>query len=474
MIVNPVFINLAYIVACLTFIIGIKNLNKPSTARKGTYISIIGMVIAIIAVFFENEVALNWNLDFMATGFLWSFAALAIGAVIGAIWSKKVKMTGMPELVALYNGFGGLASALVAFSQFNNLRPIDAEPVAAVATGVTIFIGALCFSGSMLAWGKLSERIPGRAIVFKGQNFLNLIILLAILTAVVLYVIPGLDPQVKFIVVLGLAGLSLIFGVTFVLPIGGGDMPVVISLLNSFTGLAVAAAGFLLDNTALIVNGCLVGASGVILTLIMCKAMNRSISNLLFSGFGASDSVSKKGPQAEPKAISVEDAYAILESARSVVFIPGYGMAVAQAQHVVKELAGKLEANGAEVNYAIHPVAGRMPGHMNVLLAEADIPYEQLKTMDDMNPVMPTQDVAIVIGANDVVNPAAETDSASPIYGMPIIKAYQARTVFVLKRGKGRGFSGIENDLFSMPNTLMIYGDAKATISSLAGEFAAE
>jgi len=251
-------------------------------------------------------------------------------------------------------------------------------------------------------------------------------------------------------------------------------MPVVISLLNSLTGIAVAMAGFIITNTMLIVTGALVGASGVILTLIMCKAMNRSLGNLLFSGFGATDAVSGKGPGAEPKAISVEDAYMVLEAAESVVFVPGYGMAVAQAQHVVRELAEKLEENGAEVSHCVHPVAGRMPGHMNVLLAEADIPYEQLKTMDEMNPVMPMQDVAIVIGANDVVNPAAETDQSSPIYGMPIIKAYQAKTVFVLKRGKGRGFSGIENELFSMPNTLMIYGDAKATISSLANEFNAE
>jgi len=472
--IDPQIINIAYILACVTFILGIKNLNKPTTARKGIYISIIGMVIAIIIVFFENDIAENWTLDFMSTGFMWTFVAIAIGAVIGAIWSKKVKMTGMPELVALYNGFGALASALVAYSQFNNLRPIPPGPVDAVATGITIFIGAMAFSGSMLAWGKLSEKISGRAIVFKGQNFINLVLMLAIVASTVVYAIPGLDASVKFIAVLAMSGLSLVFGITFVMPIGGGDMPVVISLLNSFTGLAVAAAGFLIENTSLIVVGCLVGASGTILTLIMCKAMNRSIKNLLFSGFGATDAVSSKGPGAEPKAISVEDAYTILESAQSVVFIPGYGMAVAQAQHVVKELSEKLADNGAEVNYAVHPVAGRMPGHMNVLLAEADIDYDQLKTMAEINPTMPTQDVAIVIGANDVVNPAAETDESSPIYGMPIIKAYQARTVFVLKRGKGRGFSGIENELFSMPNTLMIYGDAKSTISSLAAEFSAE
>jgi len=468
--------------------IGIKNLNKPTTARKGTYISIVGMIIGIIAVYFEYNpdpgarlvdtgIANHWNANFMMTGFLWTFVAIIIGSIIGLVWAKKVKMTGMPELVALFNGFGALASALVAFSQFNNLRPADAGVVEAIATGITIFIGVMAFSGSMIAWGKLAEKIPGRAMVFKGQNFINGLILLVVIATIILYMLPSsvISADAKLVIMIVLAGTSFIFGITFVIPIGGGDMPVVISLLNSFTGLAVAAAGFLIENTALIVNGCLVGASGTILTLIMCKAMNRSIANLLFSGFGATQAASKKGgPQAEPKAISVEDAYMVLEAASSVVFIPGYGMAVAQAQHTVKELAEKLDANGCEVNYAIHPVAGRMPGHMNVLLAEADIPYEQLKTMDDMNPVMPTQDVAIVIGANDVVNPAAETDEGSPIYGMPIIKAYEARTVFILKRGKGRGFSGIENDLFTMPNSLMIYGDAKQTIASLAGEFAGD
>lgn len=297
----------------------------------------------------------------------------------------------------------------------------------------------------------------------------------------VVYLFPGLVPAgdpatVQTVALYTGIVVSLVMGITVVLPIGGGDMPVVISLLNSLSGLAAAMAGFVINNNVLVVAGCLVGASGVILTIIMCKAMNRSIGNLLFSGFGAADSGSSKkaGAGAEPKAVSVEDAYLVLEAARSVVFIPGYGMAVAQAQHVVKELAAKLEENGAEVNFAIHPVAGRMPGHMNVLLAEADVPYEQLKTMDEINPLMPMQDVAIVIGANDVVNPAAATDKSSPIYGMPIIKANEARTVFVLKRGKGKGFSGIENELFTLQNTRMIYGDAKATISALSGEFGKE
>jgi len=468
--------NLAYIIACVLFITGIKKLNKPQSARQGNLISALGMLIAVIAVFFEQEVVQSWTtVEWAQNGYLWIFSGVLIGSIIGIIWSKKVKMTGMPELVAIYNGFGGLASFLVAFSQFLMLSNIvEVEIAIAISIGLTIFTGAVTFTGSILAWGKLSEKISGRAIVFKGQKLINLLLALAAMATIIIYIMPGIDSQVKIIAVVILAVISFILGFALVLPIGGGDMPVIISLLNSLSGLAVAMAGFIISNTVLIVVGALVGASGMILTLIMCKAMNRSISNLMFSGFGAVNTASGSGSQTEPKAISAEDAYLVLEAAQSIVFIPGYGMAVAQAQHVVKELAGKLEENGAEVSFAVHPVAGRMPGHMNVLLAEADIPYEQLKTMEEMNPVMPTQDVAIVIGANDVVNPAAETDTTSPIYGMPIIKAHEARTVFVLKRGKGRGFSGIENELFSMPNTLMIYGDAKATIASLANEFVAE
>ncbi|MDR2182571.1 MAG: NAD(P)(+) transhydrogenase (Re/Si-specific) subunit beta [Clostridiales bacterium] len=466
--------NLAYILACVLFIMGIKRLNRPETARRGNFLSALGMLIAVVAAFFENEVVQSWNTaDWLQNGYVWALLAVAIGSVIGILWSKRVKMTGMPELVAIYNGFGGLASFLVAFTQF--LRdPAAVETIVAASIALTILTGAITFTGSMLAWGKLSEKISGRAIVFGGQKIINGVLALAAIGMMVIFVMPGIDEGVRLAVIIILAGISLIFGFALVLPIGGGDMPVVISLLNSLSGVAVALAGFIIANTVLIVAGALVGASGMMLTLIMCRAMNRSIKNLLFSGFGANPAVSTRGPGAEPKAISTEDAYLMLEAAGSVVFVPGYGMAVAQAQHVVKELAQKLEAAGAEVSFVVHPVAGRMPGHMNVLLAEADIPYEQLKTMDEMNPAMPLCDIAIVIGANDVVNPAAENDESSPIYGMPIIKAYEAKTVFVLKRGKGRGFSGIENELFGMSNTLMIYGDAKATISALVGEFASE
>jgi len=467
------FTSLFYIIGSIFFILGIKNLGKVSTAVKGNNLSIVGMCIGIAAGLFETVVVNSWSADILQNGYFWIFVASIIGGGIGYVWAKVVPMTGMPELVALLNGFGGLASALVAFSEFR-FNIVSNDPVLTIAIGITIFIGAMCFTGSMLAWGKLSGKFPGKAILFPMQKPLNGVIFLAAMACIAIYMLPGFDAELKYNAMLIMTGLSLIFGFTLVLPIGGGDMPCVISLLNATTGLALAGAGFMLTNTLLIVTGCLIGASGMILTVIMAKAMNRSIANILFSGFGATVSAGKGGPKSDPKSCSVEDAYMILESARSVVFIPGYGMAVAQAQHVVKELAARLEENGAEVNFAIHPVAGRMPGHMNVLLAEADVPYEQLKTMDDMNPQMEMQDVAFVIGANDVVNPVAETDPSSPIYGMPIIKAHLAKTCFCLKRGKGAGFSGIDNDLFYMPNTLMIYGDAKATITALGAEFKAE
>ncbi|MCL2099820.1 MAG: NAD(P)(+) transhydrogenase (Re/Si-specific) subunit beta, partial [Oscillospiraceae bacterium] len=376
-------INIAYIAAAIFLIFGIKKLNKPQSARQGNFFAAFGVLIAVAAVFFENDVVQSWDSsDWMQNGYLWCFAAVLIGSVIGLVWAKKVKMTGMPELVAIFNGFGGLASALVAYTQYKDGISGD-DVINNISISTTIFIGAVAFTGSMLAWGKLSEKITGRAIVFKGQKVINLILLLLIIAAAVVYALPQIGDAERVIAFQAVTVTALIFGVTIVLPIGGGDMPVVISLMNSLTGLAVAAAGFMISNTVLVVSGCLVGSSGLILTVIMCKAMNRSIGNLLFSGFGAAQTSSAGGAQAEPKAVSVEDAYMILEAAGSVVFIPGYGMAVAQAQHVVKELAEKLEANGAEISFAVHPVAGRMPGHMNVLLAEADIAYEQLKTMDE-------------------------------------------------------------------------------------------
>ena len=460
-----------YMVAAVFFIRGIKLLGKADTARKGNFYSSVGMLIAVVTVLFEKEVTDTIKEAPAQNAYVWAIVAIIIGSVIGAIWSKKVAMTGMPELVALFNGFGGLSSLLVALTQYLTDKSINV--FTAVTLGLTIVIGAIAFTGSVVAWGKLSGKIFKKNVSIPAKNTVNAILAIAGLVGVAIYafaVAKGNESLGAIGVVIATA-TYLVLGLTMVIAIGGGDMPVIISLLNAFSGLAAAFAGLALQNSVLVVSGCLVGASGLILTLIMCKAMNRTLYALLFSSFGGSSAKKSDGPVKEPKAMSVEDAYLILEAARSVVFIPGYGMAVAQAQHAVKELSDKLEANGAEVSFAIHPVAGRMPGHMNVLLAEANVPYEQLKTADEMNPQMSNTDVAIVIGANDVVNPSAIEDKSSPLYGMPIINAFEARTVFVLKRGKGTGFSGIENPLFTNDNTVMIYGDAKQTVTALASEF---
>ena len=447
-------INIAYIAASVLFIFGIKMLGSADTARRGNLVSSLGMLLAVVATLLNKDV-LDWT---------WIAGGLAIGAVIGGIWAKKVEMTGMPELVALFNGFGGIASLLVGWAEFAR-QGEGMDTVTAVAIVLAILIGGLTFTGSLIAYLKLSGKMGGSATLFPGQQILNALILAGMLVLGVIFVTQGSAGALY-----GVIALSLVLGVLGVIPIGGGDMPVVISFLNSCSGLAASAAGFVINNNVLIVAGCLVGASGLILTVIMCKAMNRSLGNVFFSGFGAT-TASGKEIEGEMKPLSVEDAYYVLEAAQSVVFVPGYGMAVAQAQHAVKELGEILEANGAEVRFAIHPVAGRMPGHMNVLLAEADVPYEQLCEMDDVNPIMDTVDVAIVIGANDVVNPAAVNDETSPIYGMPIIKVYDAKTVFCLKRGQGAGFSGLVNLLFFGENTRMIYGDAKATITGMVTQF---
>jgi len=461
-------INLAYVIAATLFVFGIKMLGSAETARRGNMISGIGMLIAVVVTLLNKGMSYEWIV-----------AGLIVGTLIGGISARLVKMTSMPELVALFNGFGGLASLLVAWAELEKVRGIGWQAYSiemgtssyfsSFVIYLAMLIGGITFTGSLYAYGKLSGRLSGQAKVFPGQKGINALMLIAILVVGVLFAWNGdLDTANK----LFLSGvvLALIFGVMGVMPIGGGDMPVVISLLNSCSGLAASAAGFVIANNVLIVAGCLVGASGLILTAIMCKAMNRSLGHVLFSGFGATSQSEGDGDDREPKSVSVQDAYYVLEAASSVVIIPGYGMAVAQAQHVVKELGELLEENGAEVNFAIHPVAGRMPGHMNVLLAEADVSYDQLVEMDNINPVMPTVDVAVVIGANDVVNPAASQDESSPIYGMPIIEAHNAKTVFILKRGQGKGFSGLVNKLFVMDNSRMIYGDAKATISELVNE----
>ena len=385
-------------------------------------------------------------------------------------------MTGMPELVALFNGFGGLASLLVGWAEYARGSTLEWVATSYENPSFTVFvivlailIGGITFTGSIVAYLKLSGKMGGSPTNFPGQNAINASLFLALLGVGVFLAVnyASGSATIAFYTVMGIA---LLLGILGVIPIGGGDMPVVISFLNSCSGLAAAAAGFVILNNVLIVAGCLVGASGLILTVIMCKAMNRTLGNVFFAGFGGASS-SGTAVEGEMKAITIEDAYYVLEAATSVVVVPGYGMAVAQAQHAVKELGSILEDNGCEVRYAIHPVAGRMPGHMNVLLAEADVPYEQLCEMDAVNPIMPTVDVAIVIGANDVVNPAASEDESSPIYGMPIINVFEAKTVFALKRGQGAGFSGLVNTLFFRENTRMLYGDAKATVSELVSQF---
>ncbi len=471
---SDIVIKILYMVSCIFFIRGIKLLGKTETARKGNLYSSIGMLIACVTVLTEKEVIGSWSSNPLENGYLYIAAAIIIGSVIGIIWSKKVEMTGMPQLVALFNGFGGLSSLLVAIAQY--VCQPKGDYFTAASLGLTIAIGAVAFTGSVVAWGKLSGKAFKKNITIPAKNVLNAIICVIGLLGIVAYAFFTADnpfgyAQLELCGIIVSTAAFLILGFTMVIPIGGGDMPVIISFLNALSGLAAAFAGFAINNTVLVVSGCLVGASGLILTLIMCKAMNRKFSNLLFKSFGANKKAGANGPAKEPKALSVEDAYVILEAAKNVVIIPGYGMAVAQAQHAVKELCDKLEENGAEVNFAIHPVAGRMPGHMNVLLAEANVPYEQLKTSDDMNPQMSNVDVAIVIGANDVVNPDAIHDEGSPLYGMPIVNAHEAKTVFVLKRGKGTGFSGVENPLFTNDNTVMIYGDAKSTVSQLVAEF---
>ncbi len=453
------FINLAYIVAAFLFALGIKMLSSPDTARKGNAISAVGMLIAIIVTLLYS------GLDYQ-----WIIIGGVIGAVVGVLAAKLVKMTQMPEMVALFNGFGGIASLLVGWSEFHKLVTTpDAE--ISVINIITIFlavlIGGVTFTGSFIAWGKLAEALNSKPWLFPGQKVLNGLLLLGILAAGGLL---AANPVENYPIFIGIVVVSFILGVLAVIPIGGADMPVVIALLNSYSGLAACAAGFVIGNNLLIVAGSLVGASGIILTNIMCKAMNRSLANVLFSGFGATVQTGRK-VEGEAKPITVDDAYYLLEAAESVIFVPGYGMAVAQAQHVVRELGELLEDNGAEVSYVVHPVAGRMPGHMNVLLAEADVPYEQLVEPQDVNPKMEMVDVAIVIGANDVVNPDARDDENSPLYGMPIIEVDRARTTFVLKRSLGAGFAGVANPLFFAQNTRMLFGDAKESVSGLVAQF---
>ena len=461
---SEIVVNLIYILAAMLFIFGLKMLGSPETARRGNLVSASGMFLAVVVTLLDQSII---DFSFILIG-------VCIGSLIGFFAATRVKMTAMPEMVALFNGFGGIASLLVGSSEY--LVGFDPNSALLIAIYLTVLIGGVTFSGSLIAWGKLSEIISGKPFLYKGQQIVNALLLVFILlSGLEMIFFQGLFTENQFQILGIICLLAFTLGILFVIPIGGADMPVVIALLNSFSGLAACAAGFVILNNVLIVSGALVGASGLILTNIMCKAMNRSLANVLFSGFGAvTDTASgKTADQGEVRPVNTADAYLILEAASSVLIVPGYGMAVAQAQHSVRELGELLEANGAEVKYAIHPVAGRMPGHMNVLLAEANVSYDVLVEPEDVNPVMETVDVCMVIGANDVVNPDAKENEGSPIYGMPIIETDRAKTVFVLKRSMASGFAGIQNPLFFKSNTRMLFGDAKESVSNLVAEFKA-
>ncbi|MBG86103.1 MAG: NAD synthetase [Verrucomicrobiales bacterium] len=444
-----------YILSAFLFIYGLKLLQRPDTARRGNLLSSLGMLVAVIVTLIANGIV----------SYQWILVGLVAGGVVGALSARLIAMTSMPELVALFNGSGGLASLLVATEAYHREPGVDS--LTASTMFLSVLIGGVTFTGSIVAWAKLSERIDSRPRLFPGQQIVNFALLIGVIVGAVIFAGNPADGRTVFFAIVAAA---FVLGVLAVIPIGGADMPVVISLLNSYSGLAACATGFVLQNNILIVTGGLVGASGIILTRIMCKAMNRSLANVLFSGFGSAKTGGTK-TEGEVKPVSAEDAYVLLEAANNILVVPGYGLAVAQAQHVLRELGGLLQANDAEVRYAIHPVAGRMPGHMNVLLAEADVPYDELIEMDAVNPTMDTVDVCLVIGANDVVNPAAREDEASPIYGMPIIDVDRARTVIVFKRSMRPGFAGIENSLFFKDNTRMLFGDAKASLEALSGEF---
>lgn len=451
--------DITYLIASLLFIFGIKMLSKPTTARKGNLYSAFGMLIAIVVTLLDKQII---RYEFIILGLL-------IGSTIGSVLALKVKMTAMPQMVGLLNGFGGGASALVGMSEYfksANL-PLNETTKLAITIMLSLIIGGVTFTGSLVAFGKLQGIITGKVVKFPFQNPLNVILLLALIVLTILGTIY-FENNLFFILVLI---LSLVLGILLVIPIGGADMPVAISLLNSYSGMAGAATGFVLDNFMLIIAGSLVGASGIILTNIMCKAMNRSLMNVVLGGWGTqSGEVIATQKDVIVKSIDSEEAALIFDSANNVVIVPGYGMAVAQAQHAIKELMDILESKGINVRFAIHPVAGRMPGHMNILLAEANVPYEKLFALEDINEDFKNTDVALVIGANDVVNPAARNDSSSPIYGMPILNVDYAKTVIVVKRSLASGYAGIENELFYMPNTLMYFGDAKAAITKLNNE----
>ncbi len=466
-------LTMCYLIASITFILGLKMLSNPASARKGNQIAAIGMAIAIFGTIFlyENETIKLGN-------YLWIFGGIAIGTIIGAFAAKKVKMTDMPQMVSLFNGMGGACAALISIVEFNHLvhayNPTDYSFFSNInGTNLLIImagliIGSVSFTGSMIAWAKLDGRLHDYS--FKGQHLANIFLLLAAIGFSAFILLARPEQTILFFYII--LGLSVLYGILFVMPIGGADMPVVISLLNSFTGVAAACGGFLYDNKAMMTGGILVGAAGTLLTMLMCKAMNRSLTNVLIGSFGgnAASAAASGGSQGQYKQISLSDTAVLMSYSSKVVIVPGYGLAVAQAQHACHELEKLLTEKGVQVTYAIHPVAGRMPGHMNVLLAEADVSYEKLKEMEEVNDEFPYVDAVLVLGANDVVNPAAKTDPTSPIYGMPILDVELAKHVIVNKRSMKPGYAGIENDLFFRPKTSMLFGDSKKVIQDLIAE----
>ncbi len=459
-------LEMSYILASVLFVLGLKKLSHPATARNGNLWAAGGMLLAIVftILFHKKDGAHIGNIP-------WILAALLIGTVVGWLAAKKVKMTAMPQMVSLFNGMGGACAALISLMEFPHI-PEELIAHHGMLNGETftimmgLMIGSVSFSGSMIALGKLDDKIGD--VKTKLMRYFNLAFLLLLVAMIVFILLMPVKPDMIWIYLF--AALALIYGITFVLPIGGADMPVVISLLNSFTGVAAAFGGFLYDNQVMLTGGILVGSSGTILTILMCKAMNRSLLNVIIGAFGGSAAGAAYDGDKTVKEISLSDAAVLLSYSQKVLIVPGYGLAVAQAQHLCHELDDLLTSKGVEVKYGIHPVAGRMPGHMNVLLAEADVPYEKLTEMEDANNEMNNTDVVIVVGANDVVNPAAEDDPASPIYGMPVIKAWEARNVIVMKRSMAKGYAAIENNLFFHPKNRMLFGDAKASMQKLIAE----
>jgi len=472
---NQHLLTICYLIGSITFILGLKMLSNPASARKGNLLAAGGMSIAIFGTIFLFSYDENGTTHYLGNH-IWIFAALVIGAIVGTLAAKKVQMTAMPEMVSLFNGMGGACAALISIVEFNHLsKELGATPTAEMIQHVQptvliivlgLIIGSVSFAGSMIAWGKLNGKV--KDFSFTGQNVLNMVVLAAALGLAVYMIF---NPQ-QHMLLYAILGLSLFYGIFFVMPIGGADMPVVISLLNSFTGVAAACGGFLYDNKVMLTGGILVGAAGTLLTILMCKAMNRSLKNVLIGSFGGNKKAAAggTGAQGEHKEISLSDAAMVMSYANKVLIVPGYGLAVAQAQHTCHELEKILTEKGVEVKYAIHPVAGRMPGHMNVLLAEADVSYDILMEMEQANDEFPTTDVVLILGANDVVNPAAKSDPSSPIYGMPILDVEQAKTVIVNKRSMKPGYAGIENDLFFRPKTSMLFGDAKKVLQDLCTE----